>query len=89
MTAFQHIIGFEYRLLPDEIEVFVEFTHLYLRIAAGNIYLAIVEEHSRIVIDAAELFLFPFSFGITGCQQPAAGVVAVDEHIVLPFVVSH
>ena len=68
-------------LFTDEVEVLVEFTHLDIGDATGNVNLAIVKEHTRVVVDARQFLLLPFAFGVSSRQQPAAGIIAIDEQV--------
>ena len=89
MAAFQPVLVLDDILFAYEVEVLVEFAHLDVADTASHIHLSIVEQHAGIVVDAREALLLPFPFRIACRQQPAAGIVAVDEQIELSVVIFH
>ena len=52
VAAFQSVLVANHVLLLDEVEVSIKLAHLDVADAAGYIHLTIIEEHSRVVVDA-------------------------------------
>ena len=89
MAALQTVNIADNVLLTDEVEVLVELTHLDIGNATGDVDLAIIEKHTGVVVDARQLLLLPFALWIGCRQQPATGIIAVDQQVELAIVVLH
>ena len=52
MTPFQTIFVTNDTLFTNEVEVLVKFAHLNVSYATSNVNLAIIEQHTWVIIDA-------------------------------------
>ena len=89
MASLESSAAFYDGLLLLEIEVLVEFANFDFINATCNIHLAVVEEHTGVVVPAREFLLLPRTLRIRGRQQPATCIVAIDENIELAVVILH
>ena len=89
VTTLQAALVADDLLFLNEVEVLVKLAHENVADAAGYVYLAVIEQHARIVVSSRQLDLLPFAFGVGGRQQELPCVVAVDKDIELAVVVFH